>query len=108
MQFSIVQGIRAQVKFSENVPFTFLRMNFHYSDGALFKEEWAARSKRLIAAKKKYDRSNTRYYEGNVTYIELFDAQRSLREAQLSLFRLTQRKLISILRFYKTLGGGLN
>jgi multidrug efflux system outer membrane protein len=73
---------------------------------AMYKEEWTARNKQVIAAQKNYDLSNARYYNGYVSYLEVLDAQRSLFEAQLSLSQLTQKQLTSMIQLYKALGGG--
>jgi len=73
---------------------------------AMFKEEWTARNRQVIAAQKNYDLSNARYYNGYVSYLEVLDAQRSLFEAQLSLSQLTQKQLSSMVQLYKALGGG--
>ncbi len=75
---------------------------------AMYKEEWTARNKQVIAAQKNYDLSNARYYNGYVSYLEVLDAQRSLFEAQLSLSQLTQKQLSSMVQLYKALGGGWN
>lgn len=75
---------------------------------AMFKEEWTARNRQVVAAQKNYDLSNARYYNGYVSYLEVLDAQRSLFEAQLSLSQLTQKQLTSMVQLYKALGGGWN
>lgn len=75
---------------------------------AMYKEEWSARNRQVIAAQKNYDLSNARYYNGYVSYLEVLDAQRSLFEAQLSLSQLTQKQLSSMIQLYKALGGGWN
>jgi len=75
---------------------------------AMYKEEWTARNKQVIAAQKNYELSNARYYNGYVSYLEVLDAQRSLFEAQLSLSQLTQKQLSSMVQLYKALGGGWN
>jgi multidrug efflux system outer membrane protein len=75
---------------------------------AMYKEEWAARNRQVIAAQKNYELSNARYYNGYVSYLEVLDAQRSLFEAQLSLSQLTQKQLTSMVQLYKALGGGWN
>ncbi|MBE8727551.1 efflux transporter outer membrane subunit [Flavobacterium hungaricum] len=75
---------------------------------AMYKEEWTARNRQVIAAQKNYDLSNARYYNGYVSYLEVLDAQRSLFEAQLSLSQLTQKQLSSMVQLYKALGGGWN
>ncbi|AWK03541.1 RND transporter [Flavobacterium crocinum] len=75
---------------------------------AMFKEEWTARNRQVVAAQKNYDLSNARYYNGYVSYLEVLDAQRSLFEAQLSLSQLTQKQLSSMVQLYKALGGGWN
>lgn len=73
---------------------------------AMYKEEWTARNRQVVAAQKNYDLSNARYYNGYVSYLEVLDAQRSLFEAQLSLSQLTQKQLSSMVQLYKALGGG--
>lgn len=75
---------------------------------AMYKEEWSARNRQVIAAQTNYDLSNARYYNGYVSYLEVLDAQRSLFEAQLSLSQLTQKQLTSMVQLYKALGGGWN
>jgi len=74
----------------------------------MYKEEWTARNRQVVAAQKNYDLSNARYYNGYVSYLEVLDAQRSLFEAQLSLSQLTQKQLSSMVQLYKALGGGWN
>ncbi|MNW14345.1 Outer membrane protein OprM precursor [compost metagenome] len=73
-----------------------------------YKEEWNARNKQVMAAKKNLELSNARYYNGYVSYLEVLDVQRSLYEAELELSRLSQRQLSSTVELYKALGGGWN
>lgn len=73
-----------------------------------YKEEWAARNKQVIAARKNLELSDARYYNGYVSYLEVLEVQRSLFEAELSLSQLTQNQLSSMIQLYKALGGGWN
>jgi multidrug efflux system outer membrane protein len=73
-----------------------------------YKEEWTARNKQVVAARKNLELSNARYYNGYVSYLEVLEVQRSLFEAELSLSQLTQNQLSSMIQLYKALGGGWN
>jgi multidrug efflux system outer membrane protein len=73
-----------------------------------YKEEWAARNKQVIAAKKNLELSDARYYNGYVSYLEVLEVQRSLFDAELSLSQLTQNQLSSMIQLYRALGGGWN
>ncbi|MBA4317131.1 MAG: RND transporter [Flavobacterium sp.] len=73
-----------------------------------YKEEWTARNRQVIAARKNLELSNARYYNGYVSYLEVLDIQRSLFEAELSLSELTQNQLSSMIQLYRALGGGWN
>jgi multidrug efflux system outer membrane protein len=73
-----------------------------------YKEEWAARNKQVMAAKKNLELSDARYYNGYVSYLEVLEVQRSLFDAELSLSELTQNQLSSMIQLYRALGGGWN
>lgn len=73
-----------------------------------FKEEWAARNKQVLAARKNLELSNARYYNGYVSYLEVLDIERALFDAELSLSELTQNQLSSMVQLYRALGGGWN
>ncbi len=73
-----------------------------------YKEEWAARNKQVIAARKNLELSNARYFNGYVSYLEVLDIERSLFDAEISLSQLTQNQLSSMIQLYKALGGGWN
>ena len=71
-----------------------------------YKEEWAARDRQVIAARKNLELSQARYYNGYVSYLEVLEVQRSLFDAELSLSDLTQSQLASMIQLYRALGGG--
>ena len=73
-----------------------------------YKEEWAARNRQVLAARKNFELSEARYYNGYVSYLEVLEIQRSLFDAELSLSDLTQSQLSSTMTLYKALGGGWN
>jgi multidrug efflux system outer membrane protein len=73
-----------------------------------YKEEWTARNKQVLAARKNLELSDARYYNGYVSYLEVLEVQRSLFEAELSLSQLTQNQLSSMIQLYRALGGGWN
>jgi multidrug efflux system outer membrane protein len=73
-----------------------------------YKEEWTARNRQVIAARKNLELSDARYYNGYVSYLEVLDVQRSLFDAELSLSQLTQNQLSSMIQLYRALGGGWN
>lgn len=73
-----------------------------------YKEEFEARSRQVAAAKKNYELSYARYYNGYVSYLEVLDVQRSLFDAEISLSQLSQRQLTAMVQLYKALGGGWN
>lgn len=73
-----------------------------------YKEEWTARNKQVIAARKNYELSEARYYNGYVSYLEVIQVQQSLFDAELSFSDLTQSQLSSMMQLYKALGGGWN
>jgi multidrug efflux system outer membrane protein len=73
-----------------------------------YKEEWTARNKQVLAARKNLELSEARYYNGYVSYLEVLEIQRSLFDAELSLSELTQNQLSSMIQLYRALGGGWN
>lgn len=73
-----------------------------------YKDEWAARNRQVIAARKNLELSNARYYNGYISYLEVLDIERALFEAELSLSELTQNQLSSMIQLYRALGGGWN
>jgi multidrug efflux system outer membrane protein len=75
---------------------------------ATYKEEYEARNRQVAAAKKNYELSYARYYNGYVSYLEVLDVQRSLFDAEINLSQLSQRQLAAMVQLYKALGGGWN
>lgn len=73
-----------------------------------YKEEYAARNKQVIAARKNLMLSQARYDNGYISYLEVLDIQRSLFQAELNLSELSQLQLSSTIQLYKALGGGWN
>lgn len=73
-----------------------------------YKDEWTARNRQVIAARKNLELSNARYYNGYISYLEVIDVERSLFEAELNLSQLTQNQLSSMIQLYRALGGGWN
>ncbi|HQE34929.1 MAG TPA: TolC family protein, partial [Flavobacterium alvei] len=73
-----------------------------------YKEEWTARNRQVIAARKNLELSNARYYNGYVSYLEVIDIERSLFDAELKLSELAQNQLSSTIELYRALGGGWN
>jgi multidrug efflux system outer membrane protein len=77
-------------------------------DVRTFKDEWTARNRQVIAARKNLELSSARYYNGYVSYLEVLEVERSLFTAELSLSELTQNQLSSMIQLYRALGGGWN
>lgn len=75
-------------------------------DVKTYKEEWMARNKQVMAARKNLELSNARYYNGYVSYLEVLDVQRNLYQAELELSTLTQQQLSATVDLYRALGGG--
>ena len=73
-----------------------------------YKEEYAARNKQVLAARKNLTLSQARYDNGYISYLEVLDIQRSLFQAELNLSELSQLQLSSTIQLYKALGGGWN
>jgi multidrug efflux system outer membrane protein len=73
-----------------------------------YKEEYAARNKQVIAARKNLMLSQARYDNGYISYLEVLQIQGSLFDAELSLSELSQNQLSSTIQLYKALGGGWN
>jgi multidrug efflux system outer membrane protein len=73
-----------------------------------YKQEWEARNKQVLAARKNLELSNARYYNGYVSYLEVLEVERSLFNAELSLSELTQNQLSAMVQLYRALGGGWN
>ena len=74
----------------------------------MYKEEYAARNKQVLAARKNLTLSQARYDNGYISYLEVLDIQRSLFQAELNLSELSQLQLSSTIQLYKALGGGWN
>jgi multidrug efflux system outer membrane protein len=73
-----------------------------------YKEEFSARNKQVVAARKNLELSQARYYNGYVSFLEVLEIERSLFDAELSLSELTQNQLSSTIQLYRALGGGWN
>jgi multidrug efflux system outer membrane protein len=71
-----------------------------------YKEEYEARNRQVVAARRNYELSYARYYNGYVSYLEVLDVQRSLFDAEINLSQLSQRQLVAMVQLYKALGGG--
>ncbi len=71
-----------------------------------YRDEHAARSRQVIAARNAARLSRARYDGGVVDYLEVLDSERSLFSAELDESITLQRYLNSIVSLYKALGGG--
>jgi multidrug efflux system outer membrane protein len=52
--------------------------------------------------------STLRYTGGLDSYLQVLDAQRNLFQGELTLARLRQQELTSVVQVYRALGGGWN
>ncbi|SHI58401.1 Outer membrane protein OprM precursor [Vibrio aerogenes CECT 7868] len=71
-----------------------------------YMEEWHAQQSNLAANKDYYDLAKMRYEQGNDSYMDLLDAQRSLFSARESELSAHLNLLVSRVSLYKALGGG--
>ncbi len=69
-------------------------------------EELAARTRRVHALKNYSRLARLRYDEGQVSYIEVLDAERRLFDAELQRTRNQSNVYLSLVNMYKTMGGG--
>lgn len=71
-----------------------------------YKEEYAAQTRRVIAARNAARLSRARYDGGIVDYLEVLDTERTKFEAELAQSQTLQLYFNSIVQLYKALGGG--
>lgn len=71
-----------------------------------YKEEWSAQQANLQANKEYYELALLRYDQGNDSYMDLLDAQRSLFSAHETELTAHLNLLVSRVTLYKALGGG--
>jgi multidrug efflux system outer membrane protein len=69
-------------------------------------EEESAQNTRVDRAEKAMSISRLRYQAGQVGYLEVLDAQRTLNDAQLSAIGVRQARLSTSVALFKALGGG--
>jgi multidrug efflux system outer membrane protein len=69
--------------------------------------EQRAEQERLVEALRASTRLSVQRYEGGVdNYLQVLDAQRNLFQGELTLARLRQQELATIVQLYRALGGG--
>ena len=71
-----------------------------------YKEEYAAQTRRVIAARNAARLSRARYDGGVVDYLEVLDTERTKFDAELAQSQTLQFYFNSIVQLYKALGGG--
>ncbi len=71
-----------------------------------YKNEHAARSRQVFAARSAAKLSRARYDGGVVDYLEVLDTERTLFAAELAESQALRQYLNSIVRLYRSLGGG--
>jgi multidrug efflux system outer membrane protein len=71
-----------------------------------YMEEWVAQKSNLAANKEYYELALMRYEQGNDSYMDLLDAQRSLFSARERELAAHLNLLVSRVTLYKALGGG--
>jgi multidrug efflux system outer membrane protein len=71
-----------------------------------FREEHAARSRQVVAARNAARLSRARYDAGVVDYLEVLDTERTLFSSELDESASLQQALAAVVQLYKALGGG--
>ena len=71
-----------------------------------FREEYAARTRQVVAARNAAMLSKARYDGGVVDFLEVLDSERTRFNAELEESRTLQQYLNSFVELYKALGGG--
>jgi multidrug efflux system outer membrane protein len=71
-----------------------------------YRDELTARQMQVTAAQSASNLSRARYDGGVTDYLEVLDSDRSLFDAQLAASAIRRLELTSIVRLYKSLGGG--
>ena len=71
-----------------------------------YRDEYIARAMQVKAAKSASVLSRARYDGGITDYLEVLDSDRSLFDAQLQASSTSRLELVSIVKLYKSLGGG--
>ena len=71
-----------------------------------FGQQREAQGHRVAAERKRLELSDLRYRGGVAPYLEVLDSQRSLFEAELDEVDAIRNELTSVIRLYKSLGGG--
>jgi outer membrane protein TolC len=69
--------------------------------------EQRIQQEKLVEALRDSTRLSTDRYRGGLdSYLQVLDAQRSLFQGELSLARLREQELVTIVQLYRALGGG--
>ena len=71
-----------------------------------YRDEHAARSRQVEAARSAARLSRARYDGGVTSYLEVLDSDRSLFNAELAESQTLRLYLDAVIRLYKALGGG--
>lgn len=71
------------------------------------KEVRKTRSEHYASAQSYHNLANVQYVNGAVSYIDLLDAQRQLFDAEIALNKAHLNELLSVVKLYKALGGGI-
>jgi multidrug efflux system outer membrane protein len=90
-----------------------LQQAFQETEDALvavrtFRDEHAARSRQVVAARNAARLSRARYDGGVVDYLEVLDSERTLFDSELQESATLAQSLIAVAQLYKALGGGWN
>ncbi|AOK32681.1 efflux transporter outer membrane subunit [Burkholderia singularis] len=92
--------------YRQQVLVAFREVEDNLSDLRLLDEQIRAQSDAVNASRRAAKLSRTQYEEGQVSYLEVIDSERSVLESQLQANQLTGAQAVSTVNLIRALGGG--
>lgn len=93
-------------QYREQVLVAFREVEDNLADLRLLKDQTGNQSEAVAASIRTERLSTTRYEEGQISYLDVIDAQRQVLQTELQLSRLTGTHAIATVNLIRALGGG--
>lgn len=93
-------------KYREQVLVAFREVEDNLADLRLLDDQKGNQSEAVAASRRTERLSKTQYEEGQISYLEVIDAQRQVLQTELQLSRLTGTQAIATVSLIRALGGG--
>lgn len=95
-------------KYREQVLVAFREVEDNLADLRLLDDQKGNQSEAVAASIRTERLSKTQYEEGQISYLDVIDAQRQVLQTELQLSRLTGTQAIATVNLIRALGGGWN